>query len=82
MRHTPRRRRFGPSRTGGPKARRQRPNGSRKGAKRNKQQLIKAPQKTAGDPPVASAPQTGKPAEKAEQEEAAQAVEKERVQAR
>ena len=52
-------------RAGEPKARRQRSNGSPKAAKRDKPRLIMAPQKAAID----------KPAEKAEQEEAPEAVE-------
>ena len=59
-------------RAGEPKTRRQRPNGSPKAAKRNKPRLIMAPQTAAID----------KPAEKAEQGKALEAVEKERLKER
>jgi len=59
-------------RAGEPKARRRRPNGIPKAAKRDKQRVIIAPQKAAID----------KPAEKAEQEEALEAAEKERLKER
>ena len=59
-------------RIGEPKARRRRPNGNPKAAKRDKQRLIMAPQTAAID----------KPAEKAEQEEAPEAAEKERLKER
>ena len=59
-------------RAGEPKTRRRRSNGSPKAAKRNKPRLIMAPQTAAID----------KPAEKAEQEEAPETAEKERLKER